>query len=381
MVVMNIKLNNFLLFDEFELCMAYPKKPVHTTIENEFLEGRPNFRYKKLVILMGANATGKTALGRILMAIFNFITNQEYKMITKLIENKSKEAGFELDIAFKNHMLYRITTKIKAKEPGSSDYNSSDISVEVRSESILLNDNYERCVARLMKKSIVADDSYITELEKVPRLSWNFEFTLDYDGAQRAIEPEDPVLYASVLQETLKILDPRIVQVDKIPQTENTYLILYKNDSVLIDNGKCVDRIKLSSGTVEGINLAEMITSMKLRSMDFYYCDEKFSHINSDVEKAFLSLFVDLLGSNQQLFFTSHNSDILEMDFPNHTYAFLRRDETDENHISCVYASDYIKKNNISLKNAVDNDMFSSVPDVSRIFELKEIKTERAVNE
>ena len=42
---------------------------------------------------------------------------------------------------------------------------------------------------------------------------------------------------------------------------------------------------------------------------------------------------------------------------------------------------DYIKKNNISLKNAVDNDMFSSVPDVSRIFELKEIKTERAANE
>ena len=100
-----------------------------------------------------------------------------------------------------------------------------------------------------------------------------------------------------------------------------------------------------------------------------------------DTTKAFLSLFVDLLGPNQQLFFTSHNSDILEMDFPNHSFAFLRRDETDENHISCVYASDYIKKNNISLKNAVDNDMFSSVPDVSKIFELKEIKTERAANE
>ena len=66
MVIMNLRLDNFLVFNDFELCMSYPKKIVRSTIEDECLSGRERFRYKKVVILMGANATGKTALGRIL---------------------------------------------------------------------------------------------------------------------------------------------------------------------------------------------------------------------------------------------------------------------------------------------------------------------------
>ena len=73
MIIMNIELDNLLLFRDFSLNLSYPKKPVHTTIEEEHLSGRPNFRYKKLVVLMGANATGKTALGKILMGIFIFL--------------------------------------------------------------------------------------------------------------------------------------------------------------------------------------------------------------------------------------------------------------------------------------------------------------------
>ena len=58
MVIMKMHLENFLVFNDFELCMSYPKKIVHSTIDDECLLGRERFRYKKVVILMGANATG-----------------------------------------------------------------------------------------------------------------------------------------------------------------------------------------------------------------------------------------------------------------------------------------------------------------------------------
>ena len=66
MVIMDVKFDNFYAFRNFHMNMAYPKKILHSYIENEFLEGYPNFRYKKVNIIMGANASGKTSLGKML---------------------------------------------------------------------------------------------------------------------------------------------------------------------------------------------------------------------------------------------------------------------------------------------------------------------------
>lgn len=74
MIVMNLKLDNFKAFRNFHLNMSYLKKVVHSTIVDECLKGRTNFRYKKLNILMGGNATGKTSLGRVMADIFAFIS-------------------------------------------------------------------------------------------------------------------------------------------------------------------------------------------------------------------------------------------------------------------------------------------------------------------
>jgi hypothetical protein len=68
MVLLDIKLKNFLLFNDFSMNLSYPKKTVNSSIENEHLVNRPNFRYKKLIVLMGANASGKTALGKVLIS-------------------------------------------------------------------------------------------------------------------------------------------------------------------------------------------------------------------------------------------------------------------------------------------------------------------------
>lgn len=69
MIVMSLKLDCIYGFEDFEINFTYPKKVVNSIIDEEYLEGRERFRYKKAVILMGANATGKTSLGKALLKI------------------------------------------------------------------------------------------------------------------------------------------------------------------------------------------------------------------------------------------------------------------------------------------------------------------------
>ena len=54
MVIMNLKANNLLAFKDFEVSFSYPQKIVDSYIENEHLKNHPNFRYKKVNIVMGA---------------------------------------------------------------------------------------------------------------------------------------------------------------------------------------------------------------------------------------------------------------------------------------------------------------------------------------
>ena len=375
MVIMNLRLDNFLVFNDFELCMSYPKKIVRSTIEDECLSGRDRFRYKKVVILMGANATGKTALGRILMSIFNFIDGKEYGSIVKLIDDKNRKAEFTIDLAFPSFQLYRIKGSFNALSDETDEYNSDDVTVEVWNENILPNDSYERCVERLAAKQSIIIDSYIKALEQVPKMTWYFQYPYAPEGKLRTLIPFNSEEYRKTLELTLKSLDPRIICVSKVDEavkTSRTYIVQYPNCSAIIRNGTVIDSQILSSGTVDGIGVANMITSMKLNDVSFYYCDEKFTHIHSEAERAFLSVLIDLLGTDRQLFYTTHNSDILDMDLPKHSFAFMRRDELEENKISCIYASAYLKKNTDSLKNAVENDLFSSAPNVDQILEFKD---------
>ena len=381
MVLLDIKLDNFLLFNDFSLNLSYSKKPVNSTIVEEHLADRPNFRYKKLIVLMGANATGKTALGKILMGAFNFIAKREYGLISELIEDPQKDASFSLDMAFDDNCLYRVEASFKGRKKNYLDLRSDDIRVTVKKEKILKNDSYEKCALRLSEESPEEYDNYVQALESIPFITWKFELRLVDSNIQRIIEPFEPNLYGALLEETLKALDPRIEQVKMIKDKGkgNTFIIDYKNHSVLIKDGIVMEADKLSSGTVDGVSIADLITSIKLKANNFIYCDEKFTHIHSDAETAFLSLMIDILGDNQQLFFTTHNTDVLDMNLPFHSFAFLRRDEIDDNKISCVYASDYLKKNNQSLKNAVENDVFSTSPDTDSIYGLIEVFKEAGV--
>ena len=69
------------------------------------------------------------------------------------------------------------------------------------------------------------------------------------------------------------------------------------------------------------------------------------------------------------MFFTTHNTDILDLPLPKHSFTFLKKDSLDGiRPIKCIDVSQYLKHSTDSLKNAVDNDLFSAAPSVDYVY-------------
>lgn len=373
MVVLDVKLDNFYAFKNFHMNLTYPKKIVGSTIESEHLPERTNFRYKKVNVIFGANASGKTTFGRMIMKIFNFIHQKNYNFLTNNICDRNKEASFIIDMASHTNNLYRVICSIPAKV--DDEFFVNDIKVEVRKEKILVRDSYESCIERIADKPFAPAENYIEELEKIEDLAWYFEYPKDNN--RKLSLPNKDENYRFVLENILKSLDPSIKEVKISKDADKAYVVNLQNQSIVLQDGQTLDTEMFSSGTKAGVELANILSSLIQGYNGFYYCDEKFSYIHTDIEKAVLSLMIAFLKPSEQLFFTTHNTDILDMDLPKHTYTFLRKDISNpECPITCVEASSLLKRGTDSLRNAVENDLFSTSPALELIYDLVDYNKE-----
>ena len=373
MIIMDVRLDNFYAFRDFHMNMSYPKKIVDSYIKEEYLPERPNFRYKKVNILMGANATGKTSYGKMLMKILNFLDGKSYEDLISSICDKGRKASFSLDyIGSNQYTLYHVTCVISPTE--EEQYSVSDIDVCIKSVSIGKKDSYESCMSRIEKKADEKEDNYLKELEKIKGLAWLFSYPEDYQKRLKVKIPEDGNRYIRVLTNILKSLDSSILNVTKSTEMENMYFITALDYTVIIKDGNVVNTDYLSSGTKAGIEIAGVVESILEHRNSFYYCDEKFSYIHSDIEKAILAVMIGALRAGDQLFFTSHNLDILDLPLPMHAFSFLRKDINNEQKtIECITASSLLKRNTDSLRCAVENDLFSTAPATDLIYELEDL--------
>lgn len=368
MIIMDLQVDNFMAFRNFHINMSYPKKIVDSFIDNEFLSGRENFRYKKVNILMGGNATGKTSIGLILMSICNFIKRRDPIKIIEGICDKNKKASITMDFVANSYKMYRIDIR---SIPTTDKNDDCKIDVCTRIVDIAKKDRYETCVEKIEMIPLDFTHSYVDELKKVESIGWMFTYPLDLPG-KTVNCPETPGL-SKILDYTLRALDPAIKGVEKSKEVDNTYIIHMESRDVIIQDGEVIKTNILSSGTKAAIDIAHLVSSIYAGECGFYYCDEKFSYINSDVEKAFLCVMIDGLKDDDQLFFTTHNYDILDLPLPKHTYIFLKKDMNIKDHtIKCVYASDYLKRNTDSIRNAMDNDLFGISPNIDLIYAIAE---------
>ena len=364
MIVMRIELDNFLAFRDFSLNLSYPKRIVKSYISGEYISGCPNFRYKKLLVLMGANAAGKTSLGQMFNHVFNFMVRHQTEKIISSVCDKSREAKILLDFipSGMKPELYRLELFLKSAQPGSEP----GILSRVKKTNIRQTDSYEKACKRLdVQDKEYADYLYV--FKELPSIGFFFSYPMDV--MPDTVPTGGSAVYRAILEKVLRVLDAGITRVNVVPDAQNAYNIhMASGQNVLIQEGHVVDTSLLSSGTKAGIGIADMLSAMKEHRCGFYYCDERFSYVHSEVEKAVLAVMLELLGEGEQLIFTTHNMDMLSLPLPKHTYAFLKKTVTDSGiEITTVNASDYLKRNTDSLRKATENDMFSVFPDTEQI--------------
>lgn len=373
MPIINLKLDNILSFSNFDINFSYPIKLRNTLIPNENLAKVPTFRYKKLNIFVGANASGKTSLVKCIWRILDFLASKEKNIIMSIVNFNYANSYIEIDIT-DNDVLHKF--KIKT----INDKNDFKILVSHAYVNLPKFSSYENKIRDLS----AIEDNYMDYIEclnnvdfdsgwhvALPATENNFEAIDFYNGDSE----EENLDYLHILNQVLKTLDQSITSVYKSNDADNAYVIDHENiGKIIVQEGNNLSSIPfLSSGTKYGFNIANVIFSIKHHRNEIYLIDEQFSYVNSDVEAAILSTMVAMLGPNEQIFFTTHNSNILSLGFPFHSFYFMKKErENNKSVISISCASLAENRNNVSPKSLLDNDVFASAPNVNRIFEIGE---------
>lgn len=361
MIIMDIKANNLYSFRNFHINMSHNDDINDSLIEDEFLPGKINFKYKKLNIILGCNATGKTSIGKLLMIFANYLQDGMHQRFFKIIDNPDETSHLYIDFVTENNFLNRFKMDISPKKDEST---KEDVNISIQQIPIYEDDSYENCLQR-MKEARPA--SY----DMIDSGGWHFSYPSDDLNNKDFYELKDDEKYLDVLKCVLSVLDPSIKDIIKSKELENTYIIQLNNKSIIIQDGEIIDKGILSSGTKAGLNISYIIASIINNNHDLYYCDELFSFVNTDIEKACLSIIIEKLTAGKQLFFTTHNPEIIDMPLPLHSFTFLKKEVNDVNQpIKCIYASDYADSNMSSLKNAVENDLFCTAPDLDKLYDL-----------
>ena len=372
MIVMRIKLDHIYSFNNFEVDFTYPKKVKNSLIRDEYLSGNESFRYKKVNIFIGSNASGKTTLIKSIWSVIYFLNKKESISIERMINRNFKNSTIEMDfVTSRNNknILNRVII---------NTINSDSVKIKMAHKMINLTTtiNYEKASEKLDEIETVFKD-YLEVLNEC-KFSFGWYTSLPiteapfdevyFENVKSEAEEKE---YIHILTKVLSTLDPAILSIRRSRDSKDAYVINHKsNNSLVIPKGmKLADIPLLSSGTKNGINIANVIYSIKKHQFGVYLIDEQFSFMNSEIEASLIATMVSLLGTGEQIFITTHNTNILSLSFPIHSFYFLRKNKY-ESDIEIACASKYENRNNVLVKNLYDNDLFSTAPNVSGIFSL-----------
>jgi len=374
MIFLKLKIDNFYMFKDTEFDFTYPKKIANSTIEGEFLTDFPKINYKKVCILMGANASGKTSLGKIMCLINNYLAGRDVKSFLDSICDKNKEASTEiiyivpqsqeihkLSIKFNvDRLIFEQHTVCKLKK--TYNLNATLLAVENSLPRFTYDESNKHGVENPGFKSVT--HSLGQELcEQSP--IWCYK----YSELNDANKLETYGVDISILEGIMKSFDNSISSVIKISESEEkSYIVKFaNNDEAFIKRGEILNHKRLSRGTIESIEVADFLNYIISYDGGTFFLDEKMVYSHSEMEISILNLIIEKLKPNTQFFYTTHNYDILEMNLPSHSYTFMKKDKFVE--VSHPEKMGYTK-NDRNLLSYVKNDVFGTLPDTTKIEKL-----------
>lgn len=388
MIITKVTIHNLFNFDHAELDLTIPKKIVGSTIPDEYLEGRESFRYRRVCILSGANASGKTSFGRVLnclqFAVYGRIL-QATQELQKFVCNREEVAECSIEFATPhNHNLHylRLTLTPGEEHPRilyACTYipvNASSPRARRKLQNLLEITEVPKRSHRLISSG-PPGDAYamiVGHLADIPRFGWQYHVNNTIETAANVWQADlsDAQLFSNVL----RTFDTSIKEVVEMHDKEGVltgFVIRFENqDTVLLDkSGKVTNVGRLSRGTREAVDIAcilsRILRDRRTDTCNTYFLDEAMAFSHSELEIAMLNLLIEKVGRNAQLFYTTHNYEVIAMNMPVHSFVFLRkrRDKA-----AFVQPETTLKKNDRSLLNYVLNDVFYTLPDSSYLNEL-----------
>jgi ABC-type oligopeptide transport system ATPase subunit len=377
------------MFKNFELDLTYDRKINHPLATDDVLFEGSRIRVRKNIIVMGANASGKTTFGKLLCAILNFIRgrnldNEEFSL-SKIQYDKTKDASFEMEFVI-GDTAYLLKASFRDFNLHREEVYTQKIhkSYNIRKLREKLNSNKPEIFDSDTKEMNLGFKSFIFSVSKLnkfpdlnkafgflfmfsePELSWNYKvFNQEVD-----VEFLDKLL--SKIDNSVKSVKRLQVEGETEGKATNSYQINFKNnENLIVVNGdlkSCGNR--LSHGTFETIDFLSCLSSLKGKNL--LYVDERLSHMHPELETYLARQAFFQKSTDSQLFFTTHDKEFFDLNAPSTAYILFKRNFDGFNSVVCV--SDKINKNDRNLRNYYENDYFGTLPDYSFLDELFEDK-------
>lgn len=362
MIFAQIIIKNLYSFDDFTLNFTYDRKIKYNTVGEEHLKDFSEFKYRKVNILMGSNSSGKTSVGKVMMSIQNLLSQKTFSYLPiEKINKKNENASINVDFV-ENGNLYNYVVEFNL---------TGYIKEELRSYKLKKKDSYKVAKIGVSKQEVKAmeydrkNKNEISEILIDEKLSfgWLYSFALISEKDNNHVAEYD----LKIMEKILKGFDCTIDKIEKITGKKSFNIIFKNGDNLAVQDNKAVNDERISSGTLESIRIASILSQMKENERN-YFIDENIVHSHTEMEKGILNAMINLLYSDSQLFFTTHNMDILEMNLPIHAYQILG------NKFAKSYVVDVknkYKKNDRNLRNYIENDEFKTLPDGDFLLEIE----------
>ena len=386
MVILRVACDNFYMFKNFELDLTYSRKVNHPLSKDDELFEGSRIKVRKNLIVMGANAAGKTTFGKLLCVVLNFIRgnnlDDQYFALEKIQYDKSRDASFEIEF-FVNGVAYLLKASFRDynlqqeqvfRQKVYPTYSIQKLRNRLRTSSAIETFDANDKQMNIGFKSFAFSVSKPSKFdESVNRLGFWFMLSEPISNAtvyrsEVDIEFLDKMLPA--IDNSVKSVKRLQVEGDSTPT--NSYQISFKNNETLtVLNGDLKTcGYRLSHGTFESIDFVFSLSVLRKGLASIFYIDERLSHMHPELEiylarQAFLQKPKDA-----QLFFTTHDTELFDLNAPNASYMIFRRNSEGFNEV--IFVSDRLSKNDRNLRNYYENDYFEVIPDYSVLDKLFE---------
>lgn len=365
MIITHLYIDNLYTFLDATLDLTYPRQLTNSSIDNQCLPNRAKFLVKRVCVLSGANASGKTSLGRLLFSFQSLLAKPTVLVyeLGKCRYDKTKP------------MTLSVEFVTLTDEPVLHSLTLKDDKFSYQNSRIAKNDTVYLARKKLKQSKPYALDWFGLEELITPYLNqgWYYLFS---ENADEHSGFDEMNLNVAVMKAILQTFDGSIsdVLLSQDDKGVNGFSIHFdNNDVVLVDKHRQATGLnRLSRGTYDAIKVAHMVSwlmsdALTDKGSSIYFLDEKMAFSHSELEQAILNLMIEKLPHHAQLFYTTHNHDILEMNLPVHNYVFLVKQKGTSQFLQ---PETIFKKNDRKLLSYVKNNLFKVLPDTSKIDEL-----------